>query len=95
MAGRWKISYISWSLSRWRDLLESEETKKRIQIVDTSQYGPTRGNMARQDYQLFVCLLSRNLYVPVENFHSIAIKDQWTGESINRQAFEWRNRHVF
>ena len=75
MAGHWKISYISRSLSRWKGLLEHEETKKRIQIVDTSQYGPKRGDMVHQDYQLFVCLPSRNLYVPVESFHSIVIKE--------------------
>ena len=31
--------------------------------------------MAHQDYQLFVCLPSRNLYVQVESFHSIVIDE--------------------
>ena len=73
--GHWNIPFFLWPFCRWGKLLERTQTKKRIQIVDASRYGMTRGGVAPQDYQLFACFPWRNLYVPVESFHSTVIEE--------------------
>ena len=74
MAGHWKMPLIVWAFRRWKTLLECEQTKKRIQVVDVARYG-ARGAMAHVKYQLYMSLPSRSLYVQAENFHAKVLEE--------------------
>ena len=73
-AGRWGTSFIGRLLTKWSVLLEREEIRKRVQVVDVSQYG-TKGGPSYADYQLLVCLPFRNLYVSTERYHSMVLEE--------------------
>ena len=67
MAGHWGTPFLSRLCIPWINLLESERTRKRIQILDLVQYGVATRML---DCQLFVTLPFRNLYFPIESFYS-------------------------
>ena len=74
MAGHWEMPLIVRVFRRWKTLLECEQTKKRIQVVDVAQYG-AEGVMAHVKYQLYMSLPSRNLYVEAESFHTMVLAE--------------------
>ena len=61
-------------ITEFRDILEPEKIKKRVQVVDASQY-EAREDLSHADCQLLVCLPFRNLYVSVERYHSMVLED--------------------
>ena len=74
MVGRWEMPMIVRVFYRWKTLLECEQMKKRIQIVDAARYG-AKGTMTHVKYQLYVSHPSRSLYVQAENFHATVLAD--------------------
>ena len=74
MAGHWEMPLIVRVFRRWKTLLECEQTKRRIQVVDVARYG-AGGAMAHVDYQLYMSLPSRSLYVQAESFHTMVLAE--------------------
>lgn len=75
MQGHWNLpgGWLQWPWHSWQGLLDREEARKRIQVKDLAALGDE--SMKSTPYQLYVCLPSRNLYVPIEGFHRAALND--------------------
>ena len=75
MQGHWNLpgGWLQWPWHSWKGLLDREEARKRIQIRDLAAHGD--GSMKRTPCRLYVCLPSRNLYVPIEHFHRAALSE--------------------
>ena len=65
MRGRWDAGLRERLGTTWRGLLEREQTKIHIRVLDTTS----------QSDRLYVCLPSRNLYVPAESFHNAVLEE--------------------
>ncbi|MEM1009850.1 MAG: hypothetical protein AAGJ35_12705, partial [Myxococcota bacterium] len=72
MEGYWGQSWAYRKFCKWETKMNWEQTRKRIQVVDVTQYGE-ECDMHNVAYQLYVCLPMRNLYVPIESFHTMAV----------------------
>ena len=56
--------------TKWKTLLQRQDVKRLIQVVDLPQYMASGGRAsAGADHQLYKCLPNRNMYVRNEDYH--------------------------